>query len=702
MRLSRRSNTIILWVISIGLMVGMIITFTPTLGNFFGGSQGGAQDGGTALLVNGQPISQLDVSQLQQQNHALSAIQEGEMRQDIELLILDSLVRNEVLRQAASSMRVSGGDFRTAFNNFRESQGVAGARNDDAYLRLVNNLGYTDQTFRDALRAQLRLQSYQDGITEAVTVSDAEIEAYYTLNQDNYRSDERVSARMIVVDDETLAGGLRERALAGEAFAALATDNSLERADRGGAVGAPAGSSEPQPVGRAALPTAVAAAAFSLEGGGLTEVIEVAGRYYLVSVEAFQAATIQPLSEVRASVENDALTIKQQQVLEAETERLVTAAEVTVPDGSLSRYQDPVVARVGSNDILTSQLVRATYTNPQIQQALSPQNASLITQFFKPSFLANLIDQELAFQGAQQLDATFLGTRAQVAQSALNYVSRDADATSDEIDTFYQENLARYTIAPSADVTQVTFDDAAGAGAFREALLAGIGLAVAADAGGGTVEEIGVVGQGDLDVDLDAVLFTTDGFEPLAGGDLEVSDVLVLSEVDASGATDTNLDSGAAEPVADGVVDDGASGDDAAGTEAAVDGAAGDVVAGDVVAGDTVAGAAVDGAADVVVLQRFVVLVAARTPEQVRSLDDVRDQVEVAVLAAERSELRGNWLTQLREEIGVVDLLNPAPDFTTEEPVDTEDAGAADTQNTPDTTSDNVDGGEPAAAEETP
>ena len=161
MRLSRRSNTIILWVISIGLMVGMIITFTPTLGNFFGGSQGGAQDGGTALLVNGQPISQLDVSQLQQQNHALSAIQEGEMRQDIELLILDSLVRNEVLRQAASSMRVSGGDFRTAFNNFRESQGVAGARNDDAYLRLVNNLGYTDQTFRDALRAQLRLQSYQ-------------------------------------------------------------------------------------------------------------------------------------------------------------------------------------------------------------------------------------------------------------------------------------------------------------------------------------------------------------------------------------------------------------------------------------------------------------------------------------------------------------------------------------------------------------
>ena len=32
MRLSRKTNTIILWVVSIGLLVGMIITFTPSLG----------------------------------------------------------------------------------------------------------------------------------------------------------------------------------------------------------------------------------------------------------------------------------------------------------------------------------------------------------------------------------------------------------------------------------------------------------------------------------------------------------------------------------------------------------------------------------------------------------------------------------------------------------------------------------------------
>ncbi|MDZ7707095.1 MAG: hypothetical protein U5J97_04205 [Trueperaceae bacterium] len=39
MKLSRRTNTIILWITSIGLLVGMVITFTPTLGALTGGAR---------------------------------------------------------------------------------------------------------------------------------------------------------------------------------------------------------------------------------------------------------------------------------------------------------------------------------------------------------------------------------------------------------------------------------------------------------------------------------------------------------------------------------------------------------------------------------------------------------------------------------------------------------------------------------------
>lgn len=718
MRLSRRTNTIILWVISLGLLLGMIITFTPTLGgNLFGnrGANDPSQQGPNALLVNGEPISQLEVTRQRQQNHTFSAIQEGEAAADLDLLVLDALIEQEVLRQAAAPIRVSGGDVRAAVNDFREAQGVAGSRNDDAYLRLIGSIGLDDQGFRAVIADQLRQQRFQEGIIEAVEVSDAEVEAFYALNEQRYQSEERILARMIVVDDEELAAELRERAEAGEDFAALATEHSLERADRSGALGAPAGSSDPQPVGRAALPVSVSSAAFALRGPGLTEVIENAGRYYLVSVEELRGSTTRPFAEVQNQVRQDALAAKQQQVLEAEIERLREQAVVTVPEESLTVYNDEPVARVGDVEITASELVRATYTNQQIQQALSPQNALLITEFFKPTFLDNLIDLELAYQGAQELDATFIGSRDQVAQAALAYVTRDAEASEEAIDSYYQENLALYTVPASAEVTEASFGDAESAAAFRSAVLAGADPEGAAEAVGGVVEDLGTVGPGVLaEGVLDAALFATEAFEPLPDSDLEISDVLVIlppeiepadapaEEIPAEDtpaedtpAEDTPVEDTPAEdaPVADTPTDDtqedtpaGDTGDPADSPE--TDGAAADPGEDGAAATDegtaTEGAAAEDAAADpaeAVAEERYVVLIAQRTPERIRPLDEVRAEVERAVLAAERTELRNAWLDDLRERIPVENLLaaveEPGDEGTGDIPAD--EAPAEDT-----------------------
>ena len=102
-------------------------------------------------------------------------------------------------------------------------------------------------------------------------------------NSDSYQIEAQIRARMIVVDSPELAQELRERASAGEDFQDLAAEYSLERTDRGGALGAPQGSTEPLPVGRAALPVAVANAAFALGGTGITGVVESTERYYLVA-----------------------------------------------------------------------------------------------------------------------------------------------------------------------------------------------------------------------------------------------------------------------------------------------------------------------------------------------------------------------------------------------------------------------------------
>ncbi len=634
MRFTRRTNSIIMWLIAAGLLLGMIITFTPALGNLAGiltGRRG--ETGNAALLINGGPISELEVARAQSRP-PFNVVTEGEVARDLELFVLESLIQQEVLDQAAARVRVGAGRVRQEVNRFREARGVSGRRNDQAYLQIINSLGFTDQTFRAYMREQIRRQSYQDSLTEDVDVAEEEIASYYEVNSDSYRIEAQIRARMIVVGSPELAQELRERASAGEDFQDLASEYSLERADRGGALGAPQGSTDPLPVGRAALPVAVADAAFALEGAGITGVVESTERYYLIAVEEFIPSEQRPFEEVREEVREDALELKRAEVLEDSLRQLRLDAEITIPENSFYSFDNPIVARVGAAEIREAELVYATYDNQQIQRALSPDLAPLIAQLFKPNVLELLIEQELAIQGADLLEPTFVGPRALVAQSILNYVSRDAVATEEDIELYYEENRDRFATPASADVTQVTFVSFGSAQAFRLALLEGGELEAAAEESGGEVEVLGVVREGDLRPELDHTLFSTDAFEALPDGEQVLSDVLALGSPDLDALLGGGLD-----------VEEGAD----PSTEPA------------------------EAAADLE-STGLAVLVAVRTPETLPPLSDVRRQVEDAVLTRESEELRSSWLDGLRERLEVENLLAEvrASAVTTPAPSDVE------------------------------
>ncbi len=606
MKLSRRANTIILWVVSIGLLLGMVITFTPSLGL---GTGGAGQLGAVALRVNGEPIHELEIAQARS-NPLFASVSEGEVGEDLDLLLVDTVIRQELVRQDSARLRVSDGDVRTAVNEFRVSRGVEGRGNDDAYLRLIGGSGFNDETFRDYLREQLRQQRWEASIVEGVEVTDEEVTAYFEGNRDAYVSEERIEARHLVTESLEAATEARDRILAGEDAATVATEVSVERADRGGALGAAAGETTPRPVGRPALPTAVATAAFGLQGEGVTEVVETDGRFHVVVVEAYLPSEPRPFEEVADVVRDDALAAKQAGVLEAAVNDLVEAARIEIPDDSLLTYQDEPVARVGDAEILRSQVVRATYTNPQIQQALSPDNAVLITAFFKPAIQGQLVDQELAIQGAEGLGVPFIGPRSLVAQSALAYVARDAEVEEADVVAYYEQNQQQFTVPASAVTVRVDLASLEDAAAYRARLLEGADYVEAGAEFEAGVEELGTVRPGQLEDVLDTTLFGTDAFEPVPGTPWEVSDVLALTdevttlpesvETDAEGADAET----AAEP-------------------------------------------------ETTLVERYVVLVAERTPERVRPLEEVRGQVTDTVLAQQRAELRNAWLDELRAEIPV-------------------------------------------------
>ncbi|CAN5899218.1 hypothetical protein BH24DEI2_BH24DEI2_01830 [soil metagenome] len=323
-------------------------------------------------------------------------------------------------------------------------------------------------------------------------------------------------------------------------------------------------------------------------------------------------------------------------MLEAKFEELRAGADVTFPEDSIYQLEDATVATVGDEEVKRSELNQAVYLSPQIQQSLSPQTAELVTTLFKPSVLEQLINRDLAYQGAAALDAQFIGSKGQVAQQALAYVSRDATASDEELQKYYDANQDRFTVPTSAVTTRADFDTEAAATDFRTALLAGTALQEAADASVGTVQDLGTVRQGSLQPDLDSALFSTDAFTDLPDSPEAISDILVLSEPvapDLAGAETGGAETGGAE------------------TGGAETGGDGGVTTEEAATRDV-----------------YVVLVAERTSARVRPLTEVRAQVENAVLEGKRADLQETWLTGLREKIGVENLLaaaNPADAFTT-------------------------------------
>ncbi len=669
MKFNKRTTTIILWAISIGLLAGMVISFTPGL-SMIGAQQ--SNRGPVYMTVNGQNVHEFEVQQARS-NALFASVTEGEVGEDLERLMVDQIVRQAVLQQAASRVNVSGGEVRQAVNDFREERGVAGGRNDRAYQQLIGSAGFSDQAFREYLREQLRIAKFEESIVGDVTVSDEEVEAYYQSHLNAYQTEERVLARQIVVDDVALAQELRRRAMAGEEFADLAQEYSLDLAERAGAIGAASGETEPRPVGRPALPTPVANATFALRGAGITDVIPSNQRYYVVQVEEYLPAATRPFEEVEETVREDALNAKKEGLVEAELDRLREEANVTFPSSSELSFENPVLAEVNGVEIRAVDLDAALYTNPQIQQALSPQTADLIVGLFKPTVLSQVIDTEVAYQSASELDVPLVGTRAGIAQAALNYIGRDATASEQEIVTFYESNIASFTLPAEAVVTRVDFTSQDAAMGFRQALLDGAEIGAAAADQGGTVDELGLVKPGEETLELDVALFSTEAFEPLPNSEFEVSDILVLqTEVDpeAEAGDDAVADAEAAEAEQEAEASEAADDGD---TEATGDGAVG------------------EQAAAATTRDTYVVLVANRVPERVRPLEDVRAQVEAAVVAQKRQTARTEWLAQQRAEADIIEYstadlelpFDALPQSGAEageaaEQADEQDAGAAD------------------------
>ena len=518
--MDRRNATIIFIVIAAVFAVGSIFLFTPNAGNQ---SSGGA----TAMWVNDQPVDELELSQLQSSIPIMGLRTGGAVDVLIDTFFIDVVAQQALLEQAAAKVSVPSSEVNAMVDQIRQQYGVT---EKEAYSQFLTQQGLTDTRLRENIRNNLKIQKLLDEVAKDVEITPEEVDLYFQLHQNEYAGEEQVKARWIVTADAEQASQLRERAAAGEDFAALAKEFSSENAEQGGALGAIPGSQTPGPVSRLVFPEAVADAVFGLRGAGLTPVVEAGGKQYLVSIEEFLPGTEVEFESVKEQVESDVLQAKKDQVQESYLLGLTKDINLRFSDTFSYSYQNPIVAKAGDEEIKLAEVSREVFSSPQTLQIMQQGLGSLTTQFFFPQATDRMIEVLLVRQEADRSGLPFVGTSRQRADSMLRYQTRDITISDAEVEEFYQTNQQRFVEPATAKVTALVAKDKALADQARSALLTGQSPSQVSEALEGLeLQNYGQVQSGDLPPVLSRLIFEAQ--PPLAeSADGGISDVLEMED----------------------------------------------------------------------------------------------------------------------------------------------------------------------------
>ena len=179
-------------------------------------------------------------------------------------------------------------------------------------MKTLQAQGETFEEFRKGVRDQyIETALRQKNVAQEIIVSPYQVENYYNAHPDDFKVEDEVKLRMIVLNktsaDDTntvnLAREIQTKIKAGTPFADMASVNSQ------GAQQHPGGAYDW--VERSVLRKELADAAFALQPGQVSDVIDTPGTCYLLLVEDKHAARVKLLNEVRDDIEKTLRTQEQ-------------------------------------------------------------------------------------------------------------------------------------------------------------------------------------------------------------------------------------------------------------------------------------------------------------------------------------------------------------------------------------------------------
>ncbi|GAA0516923.1 peptidylprolyl isomerase [Deinococcus depolymerans] len=508
---------VMLGVLALLLIVGMAYQFTPNVGELFN-----RKTGTPALTVNGATVTVEELEAARRANPVLASTDTGVLGDDFKTFVVAQQIQQTLVKNAVKDIRVSRADVAAKVKEVREANQLT---DNKKWTDALQGAGLTDSSYREQVRQSLAIERRVDEIKKGVpAATDAELRAYYDLNTDKFQTDARIQGRQIVVADKAKAQALLKQARDGADFAALAKANSSEFADRGGALG-PIENGVPRPVAQVALPAEVGAAAFALTDGGLTDVTESGGKFYIVKVEKYLAPAPKAFADARTDIAAAVNEQKKNAAVEAWVAGLEKDAKVEFKDLNW-KVEDPTVATIAGQNIPYSKVIEQVVNNQQftslLQQVQPEQASQLVNSILKPQVVQQLLAGYAAPTIAERLKLNLTGTRQELAAGIAAYGARNVKVTDADISDFYTQNKAQFQTPASGTVLEASFKDQAAALAFRNSYDGRADFAAAAGKAGGTVSERGNVtaGDGKLSEELNAAVFDARSLRDAGEGSL--------------------------------------------------------------------------------------------------------------------------------------------------------------------------------------
>jgi parvulin-like peptidyl-prolyl isomerase len=168
----------------------------------------------------------------------------------------------------------------------------------------------TDEDVRNELRTRILTNKIYEAVTKKVTVSDADIKAYYDKNPTQYQQPASREVRHILVKTEALAQKLHDQIASGADFAKLAkkyTQDTASKADGGKFTAFKGRTVEP-----------FDEFVFSAKTGELSDPIKTEFGWHIIEVlSAVKPATTTPLDQVKESIKTTVLQTKQNAAMKA-------------------------------------------------------------------------------------------------------------------------------------------------------------------------------------------------------------------------------------------------------------------------------------------------------------------------------------------------------------------------------------------------